>query len=256
MGYRERFVDNCDVALSNGKTISVAQSPSASASAKRLGGKLDKASDPALTGTTVWDGAIVLAQYLTATAALQQHAHEHGFPSGEAKPASCVELGAGTGVASLALAACECAGSVIVTDIPDVLPHIELCISMNKQAIGCVPVKARRLRWSLLEDVERLQSKGLEIPVDLIIGSDLIYYTYCAATPHSELLLVTLEHLSGPQTAIFLALSLHHNPEEVESFLKRAAAKFHVARIPGSSMPAEYDVPDVMVVKLRKKGGL
>ncbi len=52
-------------------------------------------------------------------------------------------------------------------------------------------------------------------PYDVIVGSDLIYYTYTPETPHSELLLWTLRRLAGPHTTVFLSLSLHHNPEEV-----------------------------------------
>lgn len=249
MGYRERFVDNCDVQLCNGKSITVAQAPSASASAKRLGGRLDKASDPALTGTTVWDGAIVLAQFLTATKALEQHG---GYPSGLVSPANCIELGAGTGVVSLALAACGCVGSAVVSDLPDLMPHIRHCIGLNRHCFRGLSVEAQPLKWSSLEDVEKLQAGGMQVPLDLIVGADLIYYTYSDATPHSELLLQTLCHLAGPGTAIFLALSLHHNPEEVASFLQRASGRFDVTRVDGSGMPAGYNVPDVVVVKLRR----
>lgn len=49
----------------------------------------------------------------------------------------------------------------------------------------------------------------------MIVGSDLIYYSYTPETPHSELLLWTLRRLAGPHTTVFLSLSLHHNPEEV-----------------------------------------
>jgi hypothetical protein len=52
-------------------------------------------------------------------------------------------------------------------------------------------------------------------PYDVIVGSDLIYYTYNEATPHSKLLLWTLRRVAGPGSLIYLALSLHHNPEEV-----------------------------------------
>lgn len=42
-------------------------------------------------------------------------------------------------------------------------------------------------------------------------------------TPHSRLLLHTLHLLSSPASLIYLALSLHHNPEEVAQFLRWAA---------------------------------
>lgn len=48
-------------------------------------------------------------------------------------------------------------------------------------------------------------------PYDLIVGSDLIYYSYTPDTPHSELLLWSLRRLAGPRSLVLLALSLHHN---------------------------------------------
>ena len=60
-------------------------------------------------------------------------------------------------------------------------------------------------------------------PYDVIVGSDLIYYTYSEATPHSKLLLWTLRRVAVLGSLIYLALSLHHNTEEVRkvSCLKR-----------------------------------
>lgn len=52
-------------------------------------------------------------------------------------------------------------------------------------------------------------------PYDVIVGSDLIYYTYSEKTPHSKLLLWTLQRVAAPGSLIYLALSLHHNPDEV-----------------------------------------
>eukprot|EP00955_Chlamydomonas_euryale_P072981 361582-Chlamydomonas_euryale.AAC.6 len=62
-------------------------------------------------------------------------------------------------------------------------------------------------------------------PYDVVVGSDLVYYTYCDATPHSRLLLWTLERVSAPGTLIYLALSLHHNPEEVGVLLDCGAGR-------------------------------
>lgn len=58
--------------------------------------------------------------------------------------------------------------------------------------------------------------------------------------------------LSGPDTLIFLALSLHHNPEEVHAFLAWAEEDWGlgVQRVT-EGIPAEYVVPDVLVAKLQ-----
>lgn len=76
--------------------------------------------------------------------------------------------------------------------------------------------------------------------------------SYTSSTPHSRLLLQALVQLAGPHTLIFLALSLHHNPEEVHAFLEWAESDwgFAVQRVT-DGVPAEYVVPDVLVVRLR-----
>jgi uncharacterized membrane protein YgcG len=93
-------------------------------------------------------------------------------------------------------------------------------------------------------------------PWDVIVGSDLIYYTYSEATPHSRLLLGALKACAGPATPIFLSLSLHHNPGEVERFLRWAAEDgFHVERVAPGELPEEYRVQDVLVARLQLRCG-
>lgn len=76
--------------------------------------------------------------------------------------------------------------------------------------------------------------------------------SYTPSTPHSRLLLQALVQLAGPESLIFLALSLHHNPEEVHAWLQWAAEDwgFHVEHVT-RGIPQEYVVPDVVVVKLQ-----
>ncbi|KXZ54919.1 hypothetical protein GPECTOR_4g991 [Gonium pectorale] len=267
MGYHQRFVDACVLELRGGRTVvRLAQAPSAKCTARKgtgssgAGGKggkggkgagrleLDKASDPALTGTTVWDGAVVLSHYLTESGALSRPPERPYAYSGGSLP-TVLELGAGTGAVSLALAATRCAASVTVTDLADLLPHLRVNASANAALLPPGRVHLAPLRWGQEgeEDVQRLSP--VRPPFDVIVGSDLIYYTFTPATPHSALLLWTLRRLAGPHTTVFLSLSLHHNPEEVESFLQRAAPFFHVLRL-RRSIPEEWRVPDVLVVRL------
>lgn len=250
MGYHERFVDDCVLELRGGRVqVRLAQAPSAKCSAKRHGGKqLDKASDPALTGTTVWDGAVVLSHYLTETSALARPP-DSPFPYSGTPLPSVLELGAGTGAVSLALAATRAAASVTTTDLPDLLPHLKVNVSRNSGVLPPGRLQLAPLRWGPEgePDVQRLAPAGP--PYDVIVGSDLIYYSYTPETPHSELLLWTLRRLAGPHTTVFLSLSLHHNPEEVEHFLGWAAEHFHVLRLK-RSIPPEWRVHDSLVVRL------
>lgn len=243
LGYNERFVDDCYIELHGGRVrVRLAQAPSAKCAGKKLGVTLDKNSDPALTGTTVWDGAVVLSQYLTTTDVLRRRS----YPSGCELP-NCLELGAGTGAVSLSLLACGCLSSATVTDIPDVLPFLTHNISLNQHLFRRSIVHIQPLRWAVEDDVKHLKPRAP--PFDLIVGSDLIYYSYSEATPHTKLLLTTLKRLSCPGTIILLALSLHHNAEEVEHFLTLATEDFNVERVT-HKVPDPWRVPDVMVVEL------
>jgi hypothetical protein len=75
----------------------------------------------------------------------------------------------------------------------------------------------------------------------VIVGSDLIYYTYSEATPHSRLLLAALRAAAGPGTPIYLSLSLHHNPEARRARAARAARRVRPpppAQVPRPPLPA------------------
>eukprot|EP00877_Chromochloris_zofingiensis_P003769 jgi/Chrzof1/13393/Cz07g31110.t1 len=249
LGYQGRFVEDCTIHLCNGATVQIAQAPSAKTKAKnkQLSAAVDKQSDPALTGTTVWDGAIVLAQYLTSSTALQQHT----YPSGKQKPV-CLELGSGTGAVSLCLLAAGVVECAIITDIPDMLPHLALNVERNKQLIQPGTAHVHALRWSNISDTACLSP--FKPPFDLIVGSDLVYYSYSEQTPHSKLLLQSLAQLANPDTAIYLSLSLHHNPEEVHQFLDWATEAGFTVRTVVDGIPKEYAVPDVMVVYMQRTG--
>lgn len=203
MGYKERFVDDCCIPLHNGKVVHLVQAPSANSTKSKRQQQLDKNADPALTGCTVWDGAVVLSQHLTSSGCLSM------LQSGS-KPVS-LELGAGTGAVSLSLLAAGVVQRAIVTDIPDMVPHLQANVHHNSRVVNPAQALVRQLRWGEAADVKGLAP--FQPPFQLIVGSDLIYYTYIEATPHSRLLLLALQQLAGPETQIYLALSLHHNPE-------------------------------------------
>lgn len=160
LGYKERFVDDAYLKLRGGSvSLCIRQAPSAkalpatAANSRKGGGKAaaasvspsdgDRGSDPALTATTLWDGAIVLAQLLTATDVLAQHAGS--WPSGGRLP-RCIELGAGTGAVSLALMACRCVESATVTDLPGALEHIRTNVLRNNRHVDPSRVHVRPLR--------------------------------------------------------------------------------------------------------------
>jgi hypothetical protein len=93
----------------------------------------------------------------------------------------------------------------------------------------------------------------LQLPAAVgVCACACILRSYTPSTPHSRLLLQALVQLSGPHSLIYLALSLHHNPEEVHAFLNWAQQDwgFEVQTVT-DGVPAEYVVPDVLVVRMQ-----
>ena len=89
-----------------------------------------------------WDGGVVLSQALTSTDWLTRHREGSApWPSGSLLP-HCLELGAGTGAVGLSLAACHMVASCTITDIPDMLPHLELNVRKNSRSILSGPFRS------------------------------------------------------------------------------------------------------------------
>eukprot|EP00882_Tetradesmus_deserticola_P030681 GHRQ01034564.1.p1 GENE.GHRQ01034564.1~~GHRQ01034564.1.p1 ORF type:complete len:155 (+),score=64.04 GHRQ01034564.1:1-465(+) len=128
--------------------------------------------------------------------------------------------------------------------------HLQRNVQHNAALFNPTRAVVRPLRWGQAADVQGLAP--FRPPFSLIVGSDLVYYSYSEATPHSRLLLLALQQLAGPESNIYLALSLHHNPQEVENFLRWAQDTwgFSVQRIK-QDIPAEYQVHDVLVVRMQ-----
>jgi predicted nicotinamide N-methyase len=109
-----------------------------------------------------------------------------------------LELGAGTGAVSLCLLAAGVVDYAVLTDIPDMLPHLQSNAEHNSGVLNQQRALVLPLRWSEAADVAALQRLGqqqqrrrrpqlvrealpklppqLQPPFDLIVGSDLIYY--------------------------------------------------------------------------------
>lgn len=97
-----------------------------------------------------------------------------------------------------------------------------------------------------------LPASLLHLGVDLpLLACACVVCSYTPSTPHSRLLLQALVQLSGPHSLIYLALSLHHNPEEVHAFMNWAQDWGFDVQTVTDGVPAEYVVPDVLVVQLR-----
>ena len=60
MPWKARFADDCVLQLGGGLTVTVGQAPAAGRAHGQRDG--DGSVDPGVTGSTVWDGAVVAAQ--------------------------------------------------------------------------------------------------------------------------------------------------------------------------------------------------
>lgn len=120
---------------------------------------------------------------------------------------TCLELGAGTGAVSLSLLAAGTVDYALLTDIPDMLPHLQSNVQHNSSVLDPQKALVLPLRWAEAADVAALHQLGqqqqrqhqrlhmsgygmqqlpvqLQPPFEFIVGSDLIYYRYDCACAH------------------------------------------------------------------------
>ena len=260
--WRARFAEDCvlDLRASGGPLVRVAQAASAGAAHGRRDG--DAAADPGVTGSTVWDGALVLAAHLSRRATVAALEARLGRPC-----ASVLELGAGTGLAGLALAASGALprGAVVVlSDLAPLRDFLSANTSLNAAALaapGAARVVVAPLRWSdaaaaaAAAVLTHEGSSEAAEHVDCVIGADLCYRME-NVTP----LLAALAQLLRPGGVAVLALDTSHCPEAVEEFTRRAAApdagrgddvaaRFEVRRVPRAELHATYRCADVRVLE-------
>lgn len=129
----------------------------------------------------------------------QEQPQEAEPPSKPLPGFTCLELGAGTGAVSLSLLAAGAVNYALLTDIPDMLPHLQSNVQHNSSVLDLQKALVLPLRWAEPADVAALQQLGqqqqrqhqrlglrghgiqpppaqLQPPFELIVGSDLIYY--------------------------------------------------------------------------------
>jgi predicted RNA methylase len=87
-----------------------------------------------------------------------------GFGAGDV----AVELGAGTGIVGLAIAAAYPHARVVLTDLP------EVCQLLQANAQGHPGVEVRPLAWGCLAHAQALREELALTPVSHVICSDLV----------------------------------------------------------------------------------
>lgn len=110
------------------------------------------------TGTTVWDGSVVLAKYL-----------EHTTPPLGLAGRRVLELGAGPGVTGFAAAALG--AEVALTDLPYVIPNLEAAATRNAHLPG--RTRVAELDWFTPE--EALAAAPFLATADVVLGADVVW---------------------------------------------------------------------------------
>ncbi|CAB3406459.1 unnamed protein product [Caenorhabditis bovis] len=175
-------------------------------------------------GGVIWDSALLTIHYF--------FKHPDLY-SGK----KVLELGSGTGVCSLVLAALG--AEVTATDLPERMPLLEKNIEKNKSLVEN-QIKAEPLDWTKNEAPNDL---------DLILAVDCIYYTssidalieFFRKSCAKEILIVSEKRDIGEpfkaQTMFF---------EKIKQF-------FNIVAIPEEELDEDYFAEDIVIAKLVKK---
>ena len=196
------------------------------------------------TAFTVWESSILLGMYASRRDVWKRLIGARKLHS--PRPIVTLELGSGTGVASLLVATsvvvweskCDC--KVVMTDLPSTIDFTRLNVHTN---IDMIPTHAQvvtqPLRWGRIEDIEALPH-DISRP-DIIFGADLLYTcdesVICA-------LAETVILLTG-RVAVFAVCKLHR-PQSIAYFLSVVERYFHVRHVAVSTahehlMPSDED---------------
>nr|XP_055028974.1 protein-lysine methyltransferase METTL21D isoform X2 [Misgurnus anguillicaudatus] len=184
-------------------------------------------------GCVVWDAAIVLSKYLETQ---QFYNVQSDASTWHAK--NIIELGAGTGL--VGLVAATLGANVIVTDLEDLQPLLQLNIRKNQNLIRTGSITAKG------ENVEDLLPQP-----HYILMADCIYYEQSV-----EPLVQTLKCLAGPETCIICCYeqrTVGVNPEIEKRFFELLLQDFQSEEIPPEKQDPEFNSPDIHLLHLRRR---
>ncbi len=184
------------------------------------------------TGLKLWDGAYLLAKYLEAGTDISKE-----FWHGK----SCVELGAGCGL--VGTVTWLLGANTILTDLPDTIEHTEMCMKVNVDRISQNGVKSKletnHLAWGS-------SNIPFNHPVDIIVGSDIIY------SPETlDKLVSTLKKLSHAQTIILISYKPRGLGEDV-FFTKLRDSMFTYKVVPREKYPSDFLKSDYVIYHIKK----
>ncbi|KAK9868374.1 hypothetical protein WJX84_008776 [Apatococcus fuscideae] len=197
-------------------------------------------------GTTVWDASIVLAKWL------EKGARRGEFARQKLRGKSAIELGAGTGLAGLALAMLSC--NIVLTDTAQILRLLQMNYDANLSPAACsgldLPclselgaVSVQELDWTRPE-----QYATLAPPYDFVLAADCVYHEELVQNFFDAVLAMVSLKTTVVICNEFRSDSVHTR------FKQLFEPRFAMKRVPHAKMDAvcQHQNIDIYICKLRK----
>eukprot|EP00873_Tetraselmis_striata_P004723 jgi/Tetstr1/424987/TSEL_015457.t1 len=187
------------------------------------------------TGSVLWDGAVVLADFLTHCVEIMLSCHHHyaRFPQRTAEwrweDKTVVELGAGLGLLSCT-AALLGAKEVFCTDGDGAtlrMAQVNADLLQLSHPGARNTIRVRRLKWGEGQE----GSLGAALPVDVVVASDVLYVLDNPGAWGA--FLRTLLALCSPATVVLLQYTDRGHPRAFVKFMALATRAFHIVEVPG-----------------------
>eukprot|EP01090_Pellita_catalonica_P005771 TRINITY_DN15_c0_g1_i1.p2 TRINITY_DN15_c0_g1~~TRINITY_DN15_c0_g1_i1.p2 ORF type:complete len:235 (-),score=32.89 TRINITY_DN15_c0_g1_i1:933-1637(-) len=179
----------------------------------------------AKTSFHVWDTAIAFTKYL-----------ENRFNKDYWKGKKILELGAGCGLVGIVLGVAG--AKVILTDLPEALPHLK----QNANKHPAADIAVAELKWGEQSSLRKFSNTHF----DMIVASDILW----------------LEHLVHPLIQTLKALDYDHvlftfetRSLKVEQvfFRELRSENFKAEEVPLSEMHPEYNSPSIKILTITKQ---
>ena len=204
------------------------------------------------TAFTVWESSVLLGTYASRKDVWRRLIGTKKLQS-SSTPIVTLELGAGTGVASLLLATSnvvaesKCDYHVVMTDLPSTINFTRLNVHANINKIpGNAIVLTQPLSWGRLDDMNALPHEVCR--PDVVFGADLLYTVDESVI---SALAETVILLAG-RVAVF-AVCKQHRPESITFFLSLVKESFEIRNVPASTVHHDACDEDFSIMELWRK---
>ena len=186
------------------------------------------------TAFCVWDGSIVLIKYVECLV-------NSGSEGQGLHPNRVLEIGAGTGLAGLSLAALWPHASVYLTDVDEALEELQLNLELNEKVLGKDRVRIRPCDWTRCRDEAVLK----EFSFDLVIATDCVWLADLVQ-PFVD----TLEVIFQRNPKCICLMSHQHRTTKVDDMLFGLLRQKHIESCRVPLLPLEPDRRKIDIYEL------